>query len=300
MPHVLTLLVVLSVAVVLFLAAAVATSDSELLVEVAPDSAGAALPPRRVAAGDVDALRFGLAVRGYRMDEVDRALTRLAQEVAERDARIAELEHAIAEAVAPAVDGVEEHLARERQQQEERERAQAEAELAAARDEAANTGPSSVGTVAPWITAAGTATVPPARWAANEPEPEPLPEPAPEPLPEPVVTTAGEPHAPAWPAAEPTHPEPVVPASVLAEREESQDAAPSSAAVPTATPTAAPAAPAATEVEERPREVAPADLFGFPEVAAPERAEPAMPESREPRDDRYRSSDDDDEDDPLT
>ena len=50
------------------------------------------LPPGDVSARDVERLRFSLAFRGYRMDEVDDVLDRLTSELAERDARIAELE----------------------------------------------------------------------------------------------------------------------------------------------------------------------------------------------------------------
>lgn len=44
---------------------------------------------------DVETLRFPLAVRGYRMADVDDALGRLGAEIAERDARIADLEAAL-------------------------------------------------------------------------------------------------------------------------------------------------------------------------------------------------------------
>jgi DivIVA domain-containing protein len=44
----------------------------------------------------VDGLRFPLAARGYRMADVDDALSRLGAELAERDARIADLESALA------------------------------------------------------------------------------------------------------------------------------------------------------------------------------------------------------------
>lgn len=47
------------------------------------------LPEGRLSAGDVEGLRFSLAVRGYRMDEVDEVLDRLRAELAERDAALA-------------------------------------------------------------------------------------------------------------------------------------------------------------------------------------------------------------------
>lgn len=45
---------------------------------------------------DIGSARFGVGVRGYRMDEVDTLLERVAKEVAERDRRIADLERAVA------------------------------------------------------------------------------------------------------------------------------------------------------------------------------------------------------------
>ncbi|MEJ5944930.1 DivIVA domain-containing protein [Pseudokineococcus basanitobsidens] len=51
-----------------------------------------ALPDGPLAAEDIDRVRFSLGLRGYRMDEVDAALDRVRDEVAERDARLAELE----------------------------------------------------------------------------------------------------------------------------------------------------------------------------------------------------------------
>lgn len=69
-----------------------------------PERLAAALPPDRpLARADVDALRLPLALRGYRMDEVDDVLDRLSAELSERDARIAELEAALAGAQAGAV-----------------------------------------------------------------------------------------------------------------------------------------------------------------------------------------------------
>lgn len=49
------------------------------------------LPPGPLHADDIRRARFGLALRGYAMDQVDDLLERLAREVADRDARIAEL-----------------------------------------------------------------------------------------------------------------------------------------------------------------------------------------------------------------
>lgn len=73
------------------------------LPEVAPERLQDPLPPDRpVDRADVDALRFPLAARGYRMADVDDALNRLAAELAERDARIADLESALAGARAAA------------------------------------------------------------------------------------------------------------------------------------------------------------------------------------------------------
>jgi DivIVA domain-containing protein len=43
-------------------------------------------------AASVERLRFGVGFRGYRMDEVDAALDRIAAELAARDAALAELQ----------------------------------------------------------------------------------------------------------------------------------------------------------------------------------------------------------------
>ena len=77
--------------------AVVATGRGGAMPEVAPDRAPSGrLPDGEVGRADVDGLRFTLALRGYRMDEVDDVLDRLAAEVSERDARIAELEGRLA------------------------------------------------------------------------------------------------------------------------------------------------------------------------------------------------------------
>jgi DivIVA domain-containing protein len=67
------------------------------LPEAAPERLWDPLPSDRpLNRADIDALRFPLAARGYRMSDVDDALSRLGAELAERDARIADLESALA------------------------------------------------------------------------------------------------------------------------------------------------------------------------------------------------------------
>lgn len=85
------------------------------LPPVEPDRAPDRLPAGPLAGPDVDAVRFDVSLRGYRMDEVDDVLDRVAADLAARDAVIAELrarlgdEPAEATAVlagaAPASDG---------------------------------------------------------------------------------------------------------------------------------------------------------------------------------------------------
>ena len=58
-----------------------------------PDRPDPAVPDRGLLArGDVDKVRFSVGARGYRMDEVDDVLDRLAYEIDVRERRIAELE----------------------------------------------------------------------------------------------------------------------------------------------------------------------------------------------------------------
>jgi DivIVA domain-containing protein len=49
------------------------------------------LPEGEVTSDAIHAVRFDRAVRGYRMDQVDSVLARLAQEAAQREARLREL-----------------------------------------------------------------------------------------------------------------------------------------------------------------------------------------------------------------
>lgn len=87
------------------------------LPEVAPERLRDPLPPDRpVDRSDVDRLRFPLAARGYRMADVDDALDRLGAELAERDARIGELESALSAARTPEPHVSMDKPAREEQQ----------------------------------------------------------------------------------------------------------------------------------------------------------------------------------------
>jgi DivIVA domain-containing protein len=88
---VLTVLSILGVLAVLFAAAAVATREGPILLDAPADIADVVLPPGPLQPEDLNSVRFGLAIRGYRMDEVDRVLERAASEIGERDARIVEL-----------------------------------------------------------------------------------------------------------------------------------------------------------------------------------------------------------------
>jgi DivIVA domain-containing protein len=87
----LTLLALLGVVAVLFAAAVVATRGGGELADAPADVADVGLPEGPLRAPDVAALRFPVAVRGYRMAEVDAALERLADELAARDRLIADL-----------------------------------------------------------------------------------------------------------------------------------------------------------------------------------------------------------------
>ena len=86
-----TVLALLGVLAVIFAAAVVATRGGGELAEAPPDAGDLALPDGPLRASDVEALRFPLAVRGYRMADVDAALQRLADELAARDRLIADL-----------------------------------------------------------------------------------------------------------------------------------------------------------------------------------------------------------------
>ncbi len=87
------LLVCVAIAVVAGVAVLVAR-DRPLLDDDAAPARQLEWPPegRAVVPDDLDQARFTVALRGYRMDEVDRVLDDAAAALAERDRRIAELE----------------------------------------------------------------------------------------------------------------------------------------------------------------------------------------------------------------
>ncbi|MEE1817077.1 hypothetical protein ACWEPZ_30080 [Streptomyces sp. NPDC004288] len=102
------LLITMVVVVAAVTLAVVGGGDSEVLPEVAPEQLVDPLPAARpVDRTDVEALRLPVAARGYRMADVDDVLVRLGAELAERDARIAELEEALAGAGATGDGGAE-------------------------------------------------------------------------------------------------------------------------------------------------------------------------------------------------
>ncbi|MGC5361072.1 hypothetical protein ACPXCE_05180 [Streptomyces sp. DT24] len=100
------LLLTMVVVVAAVTLAVVGGGRSAVLQDVAPEQLVDPLPENRpVGRADVEALRLPVAARGYRMVDVDEALGRLGAELAERDARIAELESVLAGVQATAVAG---------------------------------------------------------------------------------------------------------------------------------------------------------------------------------------------------
>jgi DivIVA domain-containing protein len=88
-----SLLLLLVVLAVIAGIAVVATGRGSGLDDVEPErSPGGALRGGPLERADIDRLRFTLAFRGYRMDEVDDVLDRLVAELERKDARIRDLE----------------------------------------------------------------------------------------------------------------------------------------------------------------------------------------------------------------
>ncbi|MFK8908127.1 DivIVA domain-containing protein [Streptomyces sp. YS-3] len=93
------LLIAMVVVVAAVTLAVVGGGDDAVLPETGSERLADPLPEDRpVERADIDALRLPVAARGYRMAEVDDVLSRLAAELAERDARIAGLQQALSAA----------------------------------------------------------------------------------------------------------------------------------------------------------------------------------------------------------
>lgn len=80
------------VVVVVAAVAAVAVGNGAGLAVAQPDRPEVALPTGRLlGAADLETVELSVGLRGYRMDEVDDLLSRLAAELAERDERLVAL-----------------------------------------------------------------------------------------------------------------------------------------------------------------------------------------------------------------
>ncbi|WP_462188602.1 MULTISPECIES: DivIVA domain-containing protein [unclassified Frankia] len=93
------------VAAVVFAVAALAVGRFDRLAPAPPDGAPTGLPVGTVTAGDIARTRFGMALRGYRMAEVDAVLLRLADELAWRDEELVRLAAFARVDTAPSPDG---------------------------------------------------------------------------------------------------------------------------------------------------------------------------------------------------
>lgn len=80
---------VLAAALVLFLIGAAATGRLSGLSDAQVDRADTGLPEGRLAVDDVDTASFTMAFRGYRMEEVDKALDQVVAELKIRDQELA-------------------------------------------------------------------------------------------------------------------------------------------------------------------------------------------------------------------
>jgi DivIVA domain-containing protein len=89
---VVTVLALLGVVLVLFVAAVVATREDQAMVDAPQDLPDLGLPVGPLEPQDVEAVRFSMAPRGYRMSEVDLVLERLAAELADLHRQLAQLD----------------------------------------------------------------------------------------------------------------------------------------------------------------------------------------------------------------
>ena len=92
------IVVLLVIVAALGAAAVVLAGRSGRQADFAPDRARFVLPDEPLHAADVDGVRFAVGLRGYRMDQVDEVMDRLAAELTERDRRLAELGGGVPEA----------------------------------------------------------------------------------------------------------------------------------------------------------------------------------------------------------
>lgn len=83
---------VIVAAVVVFAVMAAAVGRGDGLERPFPDMERPHLPDGRIEPVDIDEVHFAVAFRGYRMDQVDAVLDRLAEELIDRDRQIARLE----------------------------------------------------------------------------------------------------------------------------------------------------------------------------------------------------------------
>jgi DivIVA domain-containing protein len=86
-----TVLQIIAVAAIVFGVVIAVTGRGRGFDDVEPDLADNRLHDGPITARHIDEVKFSLAVRGYRMDEVDDALDRVSAELARRDDMIAEL-----------------------------------------------------------------------------------------------------------------------------------------------------------------------------------------------------------------
>jgi DivIVA domain-containing protein len=97
------LLIAMVVVIAAVTLAVVGGGEDGVLPEAPPEQLVDPLPVSRpVAPSDIEALRLPVVARGYRMADVDDVLDRLAVEIMERDARIAELRSRVDGTTAPA------------------------------------------------------------------------------------------------------------------------------------------------------------------------------------------------------
>ena len=96
------MLVVFAVSALLVLAvvAFVATGRGGGLAPLPDEVPDFALPDDPLRPEDIDSVRLGMGLRGYKVEQVDELLDRVSREISVRDERIAELEARVAHSLA--------------------------------------------------------------------------------------------------------------------------------------------------------------------------------------------------------